>query len=175
MKLMDWGKVIHPAFAKLADGTSKSGTPKSPIDTLQHPDYIAAKDDIKARSEFCQKASRVTAGTSRLLCWDHPDYLGLASNPWFKEQPQYKSLFDQASAINEGKLATMNKAGKVEVAKQFIAAHKAAVDRLTAVEEPLLGQLIEAEGAIHAQVKKVQLEEAQARAPAGGGGCCVVL
>jgi CHASE3 domain sensor protein len=112
---------------------------------------------------------------SPLLCWDHPDNLGLASKPWFKEQPQYKSLFDQASAINEGKLTKMNKAGKVEVAKQFIAAHQAAMDRHTKVEANYLKFFEDLINIVQVRAEKLQLEEAQARAAAGGGGCCVVL
>ena len=69
----------------------------------------------------------------------------------------------------------MNQAGKVEVAKQFIAAMKAAMDRSNWVEQPIFNSLIKKERIIQEQVMKVQLEEAQARAPAGGGGCCVVL
>ena len=125
MKLIDWGKVIHPAFAELANGTSKSGTPKSPIDTHQHPDFGSAINEGSREKLLSQVRADGGPERSPLLCWDHPDFLGpggLINHPWFMEQPQYKSLLDQASAINEGKLTKMNKAGKVEVAKQFIAA-----------------------------------------------------
>jgi hypothetical protein len=174
--LEQWGKVIRPAFAKLADGTSKSGTPKSPIGAREHPDYINAKDDAHARNKVLNsERDHSSEKPSRLLCWDHPDYLALAALSWFKKQPQYKSLFDLALAIKEGKLTKMNKAGKVEVAKQFIAAHEAALDRHKQVEATWIETIKAYTSGIEKQVKKVQLEEAQARAPAGGGGCCVVL
>ena len=169
-------KIIKPAFAKLAaDGSSNSGTPKSPIDTNQHPDY--------GIPFFTQETDKVgfDPNTSPLLCWDHMDHIGpagLKTYPWFTQQPEYKNLFDQASAIKEGKLTTMNKAGKAEVAKQFIAAGDAALARFQGEEGEggFFGALTEYEETIQQQVLAVEREEAgPARRPPGGDDACCVL
>eukprot|EP00964_Phaeocystis_antarctica_P064588 scaffold38859_cov60-Phaeocystis_antarctica.AAC.1 len=100
---------------------------------------------------------------------------GLKTYPWFMQQPEYKNLFDQASAIKEGKLTTMNKAGKAAVAKQFIAAGDAALARFQGEEGEggFFGALTEYEETIQQQVLAVEREEAgPARRPPGGDDAC---
>merc|ERR1711865_266946 len=171
--LFDFRELIKPVFTKLADGTSNSGKPKSPIEYSQHPQYHASND---SREKLLSQV-RVDGGKERsnLMCWDHPDFLGpggLINHPWFMEQPQFKSLFDQASEINKGKLFKMNKNGKAEVAKEIIGA-KAGVDERFEMAESCY-QAIQRKklDEIQAQLNKVVQEEKLA--PAGGGGCCVV-
>ena len=167
-------KVIKPAFGKVADGTSNSGTPKAPISKTLHPDFEI--EDAFMKSEEHQKPPSENA----LLNWNHACYLGpvgptmprpLAADKWFTEQPLWKSLFDQAAAIKEGKLAKMNKAGKAEVAKQLMDAADAAAKRWSEKEGPLLVALNAQEDQMLPQLEKVRREEAAA----AGGGCCTIL
>ena len=97
------------------------------------------------------------------------------NHPWFMEQPQFKSLFDQASAIKNGKLLKMNKEGKAEVAKQIIAANDDTYGREQTAELYYTNHVLRKKlNEIQAQLNKVAQEEELA-AGGGGGCCCVVL
>ena len=164
---------IKPAFGKLSIGTSNSGKPKSPIEYSQHPHYHASTEKRNQLLEMVRQDGG--RDKSSFMCWDSPDFLGpnsIMAHPWFMEQPQFKSLFDQALAIKQGKLLKMNKEGKVELAKQIIAASDAVLIRLQTAERPYSAMCNKKKNEIQAQLNKVVQEEKLA---AGGGGCCIVL
>ena len=160
--MIEFNKLIKPSFAKLADGTSNSGKPKSPIEGKAHPDWgkftqfqVHLKDNLAGQP---------------LFRWDHGYWSERPKtrNQWFNQAPEYKHLYDLAAEI-PGKLTTVNKAGKAELAKQLIAAGDRAVERYRVKEGALISKLRVEEKKIKEQLDRVRAQEA------AGGGCCNIL
>lgn len=154
-------KVIKPSFSKLAAGTSNSGTPKSPIDKSDHPDWSdpAGRDVLKS-----------TEKSSPVFAWDHPDWTALGMYPYFKEQPTFKNVFTMAAEIKAGKLTKMNKAGKAAVGTQFLVAVAEAEQRLSSAEKELIVELEDKMKNWLVQLEKMRQEEMQ-----NDACCCTIM
>lgn len=77
--------MIPSAFAKLAAGTSNSGTPKSPIDRSHHPLWsnAAARENLRRLDN-----------ADPYFCWDHAYHAALIQYPYFKQQPAYSNVLN---------------------------------------------------------------------------------
>ena len=166
--MIEFNKLIKVSFAKLADGTSNSGKPKSPIETKSHPDngnWNKLQVNLNEAKSGC------------LFRWDHDYWTELGripknqlgkECPWWTQAPEFKILFGLAAEI-PGKLTTMNRDGKAELAKQLIAAGNRAVERGRVKEGGLISTLRVEEKKIKEQLDRVRAQEAAA------GGCCNIL
>lgn len=101
----------------MADGTSKSGEPKNPIDKKTHPHFATNKGIQKLPND------------SPAFVWNEPNRLKyLQGYPYFKQQPDYAALMELTVKALE--LKDLNKKGKATVATQLISAGDKARNRM---------------------------------------------
>ena len=117
--LSDSITVVRPAWAKMADGTSVSMKPKSPIaqrkgephPQAHHPDFAY----YKKRTSILEDTVKMPP---HLLVWNHPDYNLLMEYPYFRVQPDYKAYIDTRETADD--LSMLNKAGKSAIGRKLI-------------------------------------------------------
>lgn len=112
--------LIRPAFDKIAQGTSNTGKPKSPIDKKNHPwnndSHLVAKAKIKNAPK-----------DDSYFRFDDPTLMTpLKAYPYFKQQPDYKGLMEQM-AID---MKSLNKAGRQATAAKLITTADSAMTRM---------------------------------------------